>query len=233
MANCGENTLVFRLHGQLFVCNQCLHQPLDQIRYFEVPNVIDDGVCSSYDDMSLWLVDMALRALKGKEESNLSIKKESSVKMEVRPKKKKSTLVKLLNDMTLQVKAKEGKKNKLTIFQTRSKIENLKFKIDLLKKEIPLLRNELDYKKFRRNNNKSMLGEINANVLKNEERLSFEKEEMDELCEAIQETRDLNDWTQQILNNLGDYIEEDLESIRQEEEEEVKAKHPVCCILSC
>merc|ERR1712032_828557 len=103
MANCGENTLVFRLHGRLFVWNQCLHQPLDQKRYLEVPNLIDDGVCSSYDDMSLWLVDMALRALKGKEESILSIQKESSVKMEVRPKKKKSTLVKLLNDMTLQV----------------------------------------------------------------------------------------------------------------------------------
>ena len=88
--------------------------------------MIDNEVASSYDDMSLWLVDMALRSLKEKEESILSIKQESSVKMEVRPKKKKSTLVKLLNEMTLQVKAKEGK-NKPTIFQLRRKIENLKF----------------------------------------------------------------------------------------------------------
>ena len=194
--------------------------------------MIDNEVASSYDDMSLWLVDMALRSLKEKEESILSIKQESSVKMEVRPKKKKSTLVKLLNEMTLQVKAKEGK-NKPTIFQLRRKIENLKFKIDFLKKEIPLLRNEMDYKKFRRNNNKSMLGEINANVRKNEERLLFEKEEMDEMCEAIQETRDLNDWSQQIMNSLGDYIEEEIIIEREQEKEEDKAKDPFCCILSC
>ena len=232
MANCVENTLVFRLHGQLFVCNQCLHQPLDQKRYFDVPNVILNEESSSYDDMSLWLVDMALRSLKEKEESILSIKMESSVKMEVRPKKKKSTLVKLLNEMKLQVKAKEGK-SKPTLFQLRRKIENLKFKIDLLKKEIPLLRNEMDYKKFRRNNNISMLEDINANVLKNEERLLFEKEEMDEVCEAIQETRDLNDWTQQILNSQGDYIEEEMVIEREQEQEEDKAKDPFCCILSC
>jgi len=88
MANCGENTLVFRLHGHLFVCNQCLLQPLEQKRYFKIPNVILNEVSSSYDDISLWLVDMALRKMKEKEESIIGIKKEVSVKMEVRPKKK-------------------------------------------------------------------------------------------------------------------------------------------------
>ena len=230
MANCGENTLVFRLHGHLFVCNQCLLQPLEQKRYFKIPNVILNEVSSSYDDMSLWLVDMALRKMKEKEESIIGIKKEVSVKMEVRPKKKKSTWVKLLNDMTLQVKAKE-EKNKPTIFQLRRKIENIKFKTDLLKKEIPLLRMEIDYKKFRRNNNKSMLEEINANVGKNKECFAWDKEEMVEWCETIQETRDLKDWTQQALDNWEDNFEEDFGSVQKEEE--VKAKDPACCILSC
>ena len=226
MENCAENTLVFRLRKHLFVCNQYLNRPLNQERYLEVPVVILDEVSSSYDITSLKKVVEALRDLEEKKKSVLDIKKEVSVKMEMRPKKKKSTLSKVMTDLTLQVKARE-RKNKPTTFQLRRKIENLKFKIDILNKKKTILQNDLDYNKFKRDNNTSMLEEITSNVWLNEEVLARDKEEMEGWAEAIEETRDLYGWTQQRLNNKIKHMK-DLERGQSKEGNEAG-----CCILSC
>ena len=226
MANCGENTLVFRLQEHLFVCNQWLEEPLDQTRYVEVPNVILDEVSSSYDITSLKKVLDALRALEEKNDLVLGVKKEISLKMEMRPKKKKSTLGKVLTDLTLHAKSKD-RKNKPTAVQLRRKIENHKFKIDLLKEKKKILQNDVDYNKFRRDNNISIFEEINANVWMNEECLLSDKEEMEGWAEAIQETRDLYSWTQQRLSSQRK--REDLERAQKTE----RGNNQYCCILSC
>lgn len=226
MANCGENTLVFRLRDHLFVCNQWLDEPLDQTRYVEVPNVILDEVSSSYDITSLKKVLEALRALEEKNDLVFGVKKEISLKMEMRPKKKKSTLSKVLTDLTLHSKSKERKK-KPTAVQLRRKIENHKFNINLLKEKKKILQNDVDYNKFRRDNNISILEEINANVWMNEECLLRSKEEMEGWAEAIQETRDLYSWTQQRLGSQRKH--EDLERGQNKE----RGNNQCCCILSC
>ena len=225
VANCGENTLVFRLREHLFVCNQWLDEPLEQTRYVEVPNVNLDEVSSSYDVTSLKKVLEALRDLEEKNDLVLGVKKEISLKMEMRPKKKKSTLGKVLTDLTLHAKSKE-RKNKPTAVQLRRKIENHKFKIDLLKEKKKILQNDVDYNKFRRDNNISIFEEINANVWMKEECLLSDKEEMEGWVEAIQETRDLYSWTQQWLSSQRK--RGDLETGQKNE----RGTSQCCCILS-
>ena len=231
MENCAENTLVFRLRNHLFVCNQYLKRPLNQERYLEVPDVILDEVSSSYDFTSLKKVVEHLRDLEEKEKSELDIKKEVSVKMEMRTKskKKKKTLGKVVTDLTLQVKARE-RKNKPTTFQLKREIENLKFKINFLKQKKTILQNDVDYKKFRRDHNTTMLEEISgqmSNVWSNEGVLAKDKEEFKFWAEVTEETRDVYGWTQQKLNNKIKHTE-DLERGQSKEGNEA-----CCCILSC
>ena len=230
MENCAENTLVFRLRNHLFVCNQYLKRPLNQERYLEVPVAILDEVSSSYDFTSLKKVVEHLRDLEEKEKSELDIKKEVSVKMEMRTKnkKKKKTLGKVVTDLTLQVKARE-RKNKPTTFQLKREIENLKFKIDFLKQKKTILQNDVDYNKFRRDHNTTMLEEISgqmSNVWSNEGVLAKDKEEFKFWAEVTEETRDVYGWTQQKLNNKIKHTE-DLE--RGQSKEGNEAGCCICC----
>ena len=198
------NSLVFKLHNHYFVCNECLQEPVPQLRFVEVPNMILESCKSSYDRASLLKLASTLRALKQIELSNGEVKRDISARLDPGPGGKLApalaSVSSSLRQQIFSVKPKQPA-TKMAEVNLAVKIENTRCRLALLKQEKERLQAVIDSKKEERDKSLAVGDEVNNNLMEKYHTLSKLKEELEIWCKSFQESRECNKKTKVVLQN--------------------------------